>query len=191
MIMEDAEAQWRLQFADLVLLQEATPWWFVPLPYALPWSSDASRRPKHHVSGKLSIIDERQEKKEIECWFLLMEVVAGDEHQGQADEADSFFAAHKAPHKDSDLEREQMLLLRAMSQRLDRMEQKLESQQQAPGDPPADPLPPPPPAPSPLLTLRTEQALRSSTRASDEHAVQFKASDATACFTSLVSLDLP
>ena len=42
MIMENAETQWRLQFADLVLLQEATPWWFVPLPYALPWSAEGA-----------------------------------------------------------------------------------------------------------------------------------------------------
>ena len=101
-IMENAETQWRLQFADLVLLQEATPsnpdptaltysyhdhtyydlvllqeatpWWFVPFPYALPWSADASRRPKHHVPGKLTIMDEQQEKKEIDCFFLMMEV---------------------------------------------------------------------------------------------------------------------
>ena len=77
MIMENAETQWRLQFADLVLLQEATPWWFVPLPYALPWSADASRRPKHHVPGKLTIMDEQQEKKEIDCFFLMMEVSLG------------------------------------------------------------------------------------------------------------------
>ena len=64
MIMESAEAQWRLQFADLVLLQEATPWWFVWMPNALPWTSDSSRRPKHHVTGKLNIMDRNQEKKE-------------------------------------------------------------------------------------------------------------------------------
>ena len=49
-VLAEAEQKWRLQFLDLVLFQEATPWIFSPFP-----CFSRANRPKHHVKGKVAV----------------------------------------------------------------------------------------------------------------------------------------
>ena len=49
-VLAEAEQKWRLQFLDLVLFLEATPWIFSPFP-----CFSRANRPKHHVKGKVAV----------------------------------------------------------------------------------------------------------------------------------------
>ena len=68
-----------------------------------------------------------------------MEVVAGemgDEMQSDEDFLDNPFGAREARQKDLEAEKEQNQLLRTMSQRLEKMEQKMDDQDQVPAQRP-------------------------------------------------------
>ena len=139
LIMDSAEAEWRLQFCDLVMLQEATPWCFVPLPNAMPWATMPHRRPATHIRGKLSIIDEHENRKEVDCWFLMMTLNA--DHKNRAEDApdeqgDTFGSVFgggghgEGRRQAREAQQQQTEMLQEMSQRLEKMEAKLEKTHQ-------------------------------------------------------------
>lgn len=67
-VLAEAEQKWRLQFLDLVLFQEATPWIFSPFP-----CFSRANRPKHHVKGKVAVATAEGEVREVSSWFLTIE----------------------------------------------------------------------------------------------------------------------
>jgi len=134
LIMDSAEAEWRLQFCDLVMLQEATPWWLVPLPNAMPWATMPHRRPTTHTRGKLSIIDANENRKEVDCWFLQMNLNANNKKQaddpGDVERVlDAAFGGGghgEGRRQAQQAQQAQTDMLQSMAQRLEKMETKLE-----------------------------------------------------------------
>ena len=66
-VMLKAEANWRLQFADLILMGVHTPWFLVP-----PWV-DKTLRPQTHVKGTVQIISAAGGVEDVETYFLQLE----------------------------------------------------------------------------------------------------------------------
>ena len=143
LIMDSAEAEWRLQFLDLVMLQEATPWCFVPLPNAMPWATMPHRRPAHHIRGKLAVIDSNEQRREIDCWFLMMNLNnnankqaaegTGDDQifgggGGGGGHGEARRQAERMEAREAQTQQTEMLL--QVSQRLEKMEAKLETTHQ-------------------------------------------------------------
>eukprot|EP00966_Prymnesium_polylepis_P192183 4453778-Prymnesium_polylepis.1 len=64
------DQQWRLQFLEQVLFQEATPWYFVP---CLP-IFDVRNRPTRHLAGKLKVPTNDDPNREVETYFLQLEI---------------------------------------------------------------------------------------------------------------------
>ena len=78
---EQQEGQWRLQFLDQVLFQEATPPLFVPACLG----ANTAKRPPNHTHGKLAVLTPEGEPAEVACWFLQMEVVEEDDSEVDED----------------------------------------------------------------------------------------------------------
>jgi len=65
-VHEEQEAEWRLQFLEQVLFQEATPRrWFVPSFLGIRY-----KRPQDHMRGTLSVITPGGNQVEVTCWFV-------------------------------------------------------------------------------------------------------------------------
>jgi len=68
------ELSWRLQFLQMVLFLEATPWMFTP-----PSNSVSTKaRPEHHIKGRLDVRTTTGEPLSVECYFLQMERCASE-----------------------------------------------------------------------------------------------------------------
>jgi len=85
-VHDEQEGQWRLQFLEQVIFQEATPRrWFVP-----SFLKTSEARPHHHTRGSLTIITPQGTEVEVECWFVQIYrhgdrdmVQLGSDHQKQ------------------------------------------------------------------------------------------------------------
>jgi len=67
------DAQWRVQFLEQVLFQEATPAIFVPPSKRF----SILNRPAHHLPGKLSLPSPNGTTAEVDCHFMMMELSKG------------------------------------------------------------------------------------------------------------------